>query len=337
MKILLYLAGATALASAPVFAAAQTVSLPQIKNAGGANVPSQGSVLIGSDGTEKGTAANPVVVTGGGGGGSTPTGSAGAPNASVVTVQGITGATPLAIAGAVSQADQYGSGTIAAGTTNAAYTLPIANGAGVAGFTVNGLTAATATLAIETSNDKGTTWTAANGLQGSTGALFSTVSADGQFRVNTGGRTMVRLRVASTGSGTINVTSNLSVASTEIAMSSPLPPGMNAIGAVSAVTYAATSAPLTGTSTAAQVAGPFVPVLGRPITVALSAATWPGGTAQILRSIDGGGTKLPLTPAGVTLGTYTQQGVDQPWIETEAGATFYLSLPASGIGFRVSQ
>ncbi len=54
-------------AAAP--AAAQIVVLPQVKNAGGANVPSQGSVLIGSDGVEKGTVGNPIVVTGGAGGG----------------------------------------------------------------------------------------------------------------------------------------------------------------------------------------------------------------------------------------------------------------------------
>ena len=108
-------------------------------------------------------------------------------------------------------------------------------------------------------------------------------------------------------------------------------------GSVTPITLAATSTPLSGTSSAAQVVGPFVPQLGRTITVALSAATWPGGTAQLLRSTDSGATKLPLTPAGALLGTYTQQGVDQPWIETEAGATFYLSLPASGIGYRVAQ
>ncbi len=108
-------------------------------------------------------------------------------------------------------------------------------------------------------------------------------------------------------------------------------------GTVTPITLAATSTPLSGTSSAAQVIGPFTPQLGRAITVALSAANWPGGTAQLLRSTDGGTTKLPLTPAGTVLGTYTQQGVDQPWLETEAAATFYLSLPAAGIGFRVAQ
>lgn len=37
-----------------------TVTLPQINNAGGAKVPAQGAVLIGSDGNEIGNSANPV-------------------------------------------------------------------------------------------------------------------------------------------------------------------------------------------------------------------------------------------------------------------------------------
>ncbi|EGI55091.1 hypothetical protein SUS17_2122 [Sphingomonas sp. S17] len=100
---------------------------------------------------------------------------------------------------------------------------------------------------------------------------------------------------------------------------------------------AATSTPLTGTSTGAQMVGPFVPVLGRPITVALSATSWPGGQVQLLRSTDGGATKLPLTPAGVTIGVYSGIGADSPWVETEAGATYYLSLPAANISYRVAQ
>lgn len=48
-------------AAAP--AAAQVVTLPQVHNAGGVNVPSQGSVAIGSDGVEKGTPGNPVSVS----------------------------------------------------------------------------------------------------------------------------------------------------------------------------------------------------------------------------------------------------------------------------------
>jgi hypothetical protein len=218
MKTMLRWAGAIALALMPLAAFAQSVGSSVQFPAGWA--PGTSICVKQVDGTcVPVSAANPLPTSGAGGSGG----------------------------GSVTQPDQYGSGTIAAGTANAAYTVPVANGAGVAGFTVTGLTAAAATLAIETSNDKGTTWTPANGLQGSTGVLFNTVAADGQFRVNTGGRTMVRLRVATAGSGTVNVTSNLSVASTEIAMSSPLPPGTNSLGDVRStpIAYTSTTAAVT--------------------------------------------------------------------------------------------
>ena len=99
----------------------------------------------------------------------------------------------------------------------------------------------------------------------------------------------------------------------------------------------ASSTPIAGVSAGAEVAGPFTPDLGRPITIALGAAKWPGGNAQILRSTDGGATRLPLTPGGVSIGIYSAPGVDQPWVETEAGATFYLTLPGAGISYRVAQ
>jgi len=53
----------------PHAAHAQLVTLPQVNNAGGNKVGSQGSVLIDSSGAEKGTVGNPLVVSGGGGGG----------------------------------------------------------------------------------------------------------------------------------------------------------------------------------------------------------------------------------------------------------------------------
>ncbi|MES2421459.1 MAG: hypothetical protein V4595_09185 [Pseudomonadota bacterium] len=137
--------------------------------------------------------------------------------------------------------------------------------------------------------------------------------------------------------GSLPLPSGAATAARQDALLTALGTPLQAGGAVNAVTLAATSTAIAGTSSAAQVVGPFVPQLGRAITVALSAASWPGGTAQLLRSTDGGTTRLPLTPAGVVLGTYTRQGVDQPWLETEAGATFYLSLPNAGIGYRVSQ
>ena len=45
-------------------ALAQVVTVPRINNSNGGTVPGQASVLIGSNGLEKGTAGNPLVVTG---------------------------------------------------------------------------------------------------------------------------------------------------------------------------------------------------------------------------------------------------------------------------------
>ena len=93
---------------------------------------------------------------------------------------------------------------------------------------------------------------------------------------------------------------------------------------------------LTGVSTGPGLVGPFRPQLGRVVTVALSASSWAGGNAQLLRSTDNGATTLPLTPGGVTVGVWSGQGVDQPWVETEKGATLWLYLPFAGITYRVS-
>lgn len=138
-------------------------------------------------------------------------------------------------------ADVAATGTINSATSNAAYTVTLANGEGVTAFVVTGLTAAAATLTIEASDDGGTTWSAVNGITPSTGILFSTLTTDQQFRVNTGGRTKVRLRVSSTGSGTITVASNASTVSSAVALSSPVPAGTNVIGHVIADTGSTTA------------------------------------------------------------------------------------------------
>jgi hypothetical protein len=119
-----------------------------------------------------------------------------------------------------------------ASTLNAAYTLTLANGQGVTTFAVTGLTASAATLTIEASDDAGTTWAAVNGIAPATGALFTTLTADQQFRVNSAGRTRLRLRVSTAGSGTITVASNISTATSAVALSSPIPAGTNNIGTV---------------------------------------------------------------------------------------------------------
>ena len=84
-------------------------------------------------------------------------------------------------------------------------------------------------------------------------------------------------------------------------------------------------------------AGPFTPQLGRPINILLSGA-WTG-TAQLLRSVDGGTNRMPLTIGGSTWGSYSANANEPVWTETEAGATFYLALtPSSGtVTYRVAQ
>ena len=122
--------------------------------------------------------------------------------------------------------------TLNSATLNTAYTLTIANGQSTSAFSVVGLTASGATLAIEVSDDSGATWFAANGLASASGVLFTTLTVDQQFRVGAAGRTRVRLRVSVVGVGTVTIASNLSVGVGLMAVSAPLPPGSNVIGGV---------------------------------------------------------------------------------------------------------
>ena len=99
----------------------------------------------------------------------------------------------------------------------------------------------------------------------------------------------------------------------------------------------ATAAALTGSTSTTATLGPFVPELGRPIWVTLSGA-WTGG-AQLLRSTDGGTTKLPLTAAGQPYGSYTANANEAVTEESCAGATLYLAvtLTSGTLTYRVAQ
>ena len=96
-------------------------------------------------------------------------------------------------------------------------------------------------------------------------------------------------------------------------------------------------APLTGTASAATMAGPFDPVSGRPVYLQLT-GTWQG-RVRVLRSVDDGVTKLPLTVAGQPWAVFTGPACEAVWEEGDAAARLYLELqPTSGtIAFRVSQ
>lgn len=91
-------------------------------------------------------------------------------------------------------------------------------------------------------------------------------------------------------------------------------------------TYSATSpTPVSTTVSTTTVtdSAAFTPQLGRPINLLLT-GTW-AGTVQLLRSLDGGTTKIALTYVdGSAKGSYTGNAQTPIANESEAGATYYL-------------
>lgn len=106
---------------------------------------------------------------------------------------------------------------------------------------------------------------------------------------------------------------------------------------IDTISLPATSTPLTGTANASTTVGPFTPQLARAIWIVLS-GTWTG-TVQVLRSTDGGATKLPLTVAGASWASFTANANEPVAEESDAAATYYLSITlASGsVTYRVAQ
>lgn len=95
--------------------------------------------------------------------------------------------------------------------------------------------------------------------------------------------------------------------------------------------------PLLGQSSTDLVVGPFAPIADRPVFLQLD-GTWQG-TVQLLRSIDGGATKQPVTLAGQSWGLFTGKAMEPVWQESEAGAELYLDITISSgtLSYRVSQ
>jgi hypothetical protein len=118
----------------------------------------------------------------------------------------------------------------------------------------------------------------------------------------------------------------------QVSESSPLPVVM----AVS-TSGSAQPAALTGTASSASTAGPFVPVAGKPLILTLS-GTW-AGKVTLLRSINSGATRLPLSLAGAPWGVFSANVNEPVWDETETSAIFYLQLaPTSGtVAYRLTQ
>lgn len=97
------------------------------------------------------------------------------------------------------------------------------------------------------------------------------------------------------------------------------------------------SAPLAGTAAASTQIGPFQPVQGRPVMLSLS-GTW-SGSVKVLRSTDGGATKLPLTIGGSVWAQFTGNCCEAVWEESEAAARLYLDivLTSGSIAYRLGQ
>jgi hypothetical protein len=147
--------------------------------------------------------------------------------------------------------------TLNSATLNLAYTVNLANGEAVVGFTISGLTASGATLALEGCAADGATFSAINEIQTS-GTMGSTITTDGNYYVNAGGRAKVRLRVSVIGSGTITIASLASAASSRVTVQASLPPVTKEIGFVgpsgsNGVDYSANAPSLSGLSLLATI------------------------------------------------------------------------------------
>jgi hypothetical protein len=123
--------------------------------------------------------------------------------------------------------------------------------------------------------------------------------------------------------------------------------GNAALATISAPFVAATSTPLTATinNTTAHVLGSFAPQLSRQIWLTLNATVAASGTAQLLRSNDGGTTKIGITLGGSVAASYQFSAVTGAIVneailtETDATATYYLAitLTAGTVTVRVAQ
>lgn len=113
-----------------------------------------------------------------------------------------------------------------------------------------------------------------------------------------------------------------------VSTSNPLPV---AVGQPAAATA------LAGTTAATGVLGPYAPAAGRAAILTLS-GTWTG-TVKVLRSTDGGTTKLPLTVGGQPWAQYSANCCEAVWEESEAAARLYLDVTlASGtLNYRIAQ
>lgn len=94
---------------------------------------------------------------------------------------------------------------------------------------------------------------------------------------------------------------------------------------------------LQGIASGTSQVGPFNPVALRPVMITLS-GTWQG-RVKVLRSVDGGTTRLPLTLGGVAWADFTTTACEPIWTEEEAGASLYIdiALTSGSLSYRLAQ
>jgi hypothetical protein len=102
-------------------------------------------------------------------------------------------------------------------------------------------------------------------------------------------------------------------------------------------TSPAAATPLTGSAAATAVLGPFQPAAGRAIMLSLS-GSWVG-TVKLVRSTDGGVTKLPLTINGAAWAQFTANCCEAVWEESDSTARLYLdvTLISGTLAYRLAQ
>ena len=190
---------------------------------------------------------------------------------------------------------------------------------------------------------------------------YTSLPAQGMFMVDTAGGSVtdpgthaIKVECISAGCGPVTVAAlpalpagTNAIGSVTVSSLPALPAGTNTIGAVTVSSLAATSTPVTATiaDTTAHVLGPFAPQLARQIWLTLNATVAASGSAQLLRSTDGGTTKLAATSRTAPLAQLqfaAASGVliNEPVLaETDAAATYYLSvtLTAGTVTVRVAQ
>ena len=117
----------------------------------------------------------------------------------------------------------------------------------------------------------------------------------------------------------------------QVSSAAPLPVAVLSGGGTTATT------PLVGTATTTSVVGPYQPAIGRAVMLLLT-GTW-SGTVKLVRSVDGGTTKQPLTINGSTWGQFTTNCCEAVWDESENAARFFLdiTLASGSVTYRVAQ